>query len=197
MFTPMAGNDGSLARIVRLADELGIGTVYISLLEDRGRAQDSISSLALNGPSVASLIFSILSLQERYPHIAIQCLNLKMFTERLRSTGLETELLDRTIRVTADRLVFLSAYLDDGPFRLGVFEPGNLRDLWLSDKVRTALSAAEQRTQRMAPPCQACAAWTWCRGGSAAFAWNHSGSFEGEDGYCETKRHIVRELFNL
>jgi radical SAM protein with 4Fe4S-binding SPASM domain len=57
-----------------------------------------------------------------------------------------------------------------------------------------------QRSLRQGPrerrigACISCEAWDWCRGGSAAFAWNVAGSFEGEDGFCDAKRSVVREL---
>jgi radical SAM protein with 4Fe4S-binding SPASM domain len=194
MFTPMTMNHGNLAGIVALAHRLGIGTVYVSLLEDRGRAHDRMVSLVPGVHSIRSLIFSIASLQDRYPGVAIQCLNLKMFTERLRQLDLDTEGLDRTIRITADGEAYLTAYLDDEPFRLGFYKPGDLRRIWESDKVRSALDAAERRRRGAAAACRNCSAWEWCRGGSAAFAWNHDGSFDGEDGFCDAKRAIVREF---
>jgi radical SAM protein with 4Fe4S-binding SPASM domain len=192
MFTPMATNAGDLPGVVAIADRFGIATVYVSLLEDRGRAHDRMSSLEENNSSLRSLIYSILSLQERYPHVAIQCLNLKMFTERLRGMDAQTEGIDRTLRVTAGGEMYLTAYLDDEPFRLGVFKPGRLREAWVSDKVKAAITAAQNRGHGSATPCQSCVAFPWCRGGSAAFAWNYNGSFDGEDGFCDAKRAIVR-----
>ncbi len=196
MFTPMATNAGDLPGVVALADRFGIATVYVSLLEDRGRAHDRMSCLEETNSSLRSLIYSIISLQERYPNVAIQCLNLKLFTERLRGMDVQTEGIDRTLRVTAAREIYLTAYLDAEPFRLGVFRPGALREIWISDKVKAAIHAAENRGQGRVAPCQSCFAFPWCGGGSAAFAWNHNGSFEGEDGFCDAKRAIVR-AFNV
>lgn len=193
MFTPMARNVRELPGVLAIADCRGIGTVYVSLLEDRGRAHDRLSSLVPEKDAVRALIYSILSLQDRYPNIAIQCLNLKMFTERLRGLELDAEGLDRTLRVTATGEVYLTAYLDDEPFHLGRYEPGNLSRVWNNGKVELALHAAERRRQRTATACRDCFAWEWCRGGSSAFAWNVTGSFDGEDGFCEAKRMIVSE----
>ncbi|MEN8261001.1 MAG: radical SAM protein, partial [Pseudomonadota bacterium] len=47
-FTPMACNYRLLPEIVSLADRLGIGTVYLSLLEDRGRAKNGFGSITLD-----------------------------------------------------------------------------------------------------------------------------------------------------
>jgi hypothetical protein len=58
MFTPMCFNVTELPAIVVIAAERGIGTVYISLLEDRGRAHDQISSLAPPKVDIPRLVFS-------------------------------------------------------------------------------------------------------------------------------------------
>jgi radical SAM protein with 4Fe4S-binding SPASM domain len=194
MFTPMEFNAAELPGVVALAARHGIGTVYVSLLEDRGRAHETLGRLALDEASLTRLLFTVVSLQERYPEVALECLNLKLFPERLRGVAAQTETLDRTARVTPDGEVFLTAYLDDDPFHLGTYRPGTLASLWHGAKVRQALTAAGRREAFGGRPCRSCPAWEWCRGGSAAFAWGHSGSLDGEDGLCGAKRTLVREF---
>ncbi|ABC21567.1 radical SAM protein [Rhodospirillum rubrum] len=192
-FTPSAANCADLPGVVRLAADLGLGTVYVSLLEQRGRAGDVIDQLSLGPAERRALIFAMASLQERYPEIALECLNLRYFTERLRGYAISGDSLDRTLRVTAEGALVLTAYLDDAPFQLGPYAPGTLDRLWWGDKVRAAFAAADQRAQTVAE-CQECIAWPWCQGGSAAFAWTAHGRFDAVDGFCAAKRDVLREM---
>jgi radical SAM protein with 4Fe4S-binding SPASM domain len=185
-FTPMASNWTELPAVVALANALGIGTVYLSLLEQRGRAAANLD-LQMNERDKTALLFSLWSLQERYPDVAIQCVNLKGFTERLRGIELETEALDRTIRVTAEGELLLTAYLDAEQFRLGYFKPGSLAETWHSPKVRNAYAEAAID----APRCRLCSLWPACRGGSHAFAWIRNHGPGGVDDYCAAKRRLL------
>jgi radical SAM protein with 4Fe4S-binding SPASM domain len=189
-FTPMSANAKELPRVVALAKALGVGSVYISLLERRGRAVADFETLRLNKSAKTGLLFSVLSLQERYPEVAIQCVNLKGFTERLRGIDLETESLDRTIRVTAQGQLVLTAYLDAEPFQLGRYRRGNLAELWNSPKVRRAFADASVP----ASCCARCELWPLCRGGSSAFAWIRNGGPGGVDGYCAAKQRLAAAM---
>lgn len=189
-FTPMAVNVMDLPGVVALANHHGIGTVYISLLEHRGRAADRAAALQMSDSEKRALLFTIFSLQERYPDIAIECVNLKGITERLRGIPLETESLDRTMRITPAAEIYLTAYLDAEEFHLGAYAPGALAAAWQNEKVRRALDGASQ----CAPQCRTCALWEACRGGSSALAWIRNGSHGGVDGYCEAKRAVFGGL---
>lgn len=192
-FTPSAYNWKDLPTIVHLAHTMGIGTVYISLMETRGRAEGSIDELGIGRESVSALLFMILSLQERYGSVSIECLNLKYFTERLRGLPVTADGLDRTLRVTADSEAFLTAYLDASPFHLGRYVPGGLEALWYSDKTQEAFDTAEARPRSVAK-CRSCFSLQWCHAGSAAFAWAAGGTFDAVDAFCEAKRKLVLEL---
>ncbi len=192
-FTPSAANCDELPGVVGLASSLGIATVYVSLLEQRGRARDASDQLSLGPAQRRRLVFSMLSLQERYPEIGLECLNLRYFTERLRGHAIQGDSLDRTIRVTAEGALYLTAYLDDEPFQLGPYERGRLDRLWHGDKVRTAFAAADRRTESVAE-CRGCAARPWCQGGSAAFAWTAHGRFDAVDGFCDAKQAVLLEI---
>jgi radical SAM protein with 4Fe4S-binding SPASM domain len=192
-FTPMALNVGELAGVVALATRLGVATVYVSLLEDRGRASSAIEDLALSDDDKASLLFAVVSLRLRYPDVALDVPNLHLFPERLLGEELEAEAIDRTIRVTAEGDVYLSAYLEGAPFRLGRYRPGSLSGMWHSPRVRGHMLRASAR-RSLVPSCTRCLAWEWCRGGSAVLAWAANGTFFGVDGFCAAKRRLVAEL---
>lgn len=192
-FTPMAKNVTELPGVVEFAAEAGIGTVYLSLLEDRGRANDAGSELSLSRAQKEELLWTIYTLQRDCPEVELDCPNLRFFTERLRGIDIDADSLDRTIRVTADGDVFLTAYLDDEPFHLGRYETGNLAELWYSNKVASALHAAAGRRSSIAE-CQSCSAAQWCRAGCATFAWRRNGTFFGVDSYCEPKQDLIGKM---
>jgi radical SAM protein with 4Fe4S-binding SPASM domain len=192
-FTPMASNWRELPGIVALADNIGAGCVYVSLLEDRGRAASRIGELALSQEAKQSLLYSLYSLQTRYPQIEIKCPNLRFFTERLQGIEIDADALDRTIRVTANGELYLTAYLDGPEFLLGSYREGRLEEIWYSEQVACAFQAAEERRSQI-PDCQNCKAWHWCRGGCATLAWAVNSNFYGVDGYCLAKQAIVNEL---
>jgi radical SAM protein with 4Fe4S-binding SPASM domain len=106
---------------------------------------------------------------------------------------MEGDDLDRTIRVTASGEVFLTAYLDAEPFYLGVYQDGNLREMWYSPKVVSAFSEAARRRTSL-PLCLACENWYWCRGGSAALAWVANDTFFSVDSYCAAKKAVAQEI---
>jgi radical SAM protein with 4Fe4S-binding SPASM domain len=193
-FTPSQINYKELPGVIKLASQLGIGTVYVSLLELRGRAADAIEELSLNNEAKRHLVFSVFSLQERYPEVALECLNLCYFTERLHGKVVYGDSLDRTLRVTSDGELYLTAYLDDDPFYLGRYVPGTLRKIWYGVKVQKAFAAAAQRVHSVID-CHNCFVRRYCQGGSAAFAWTAHGRFEAVDEFCDAKQRLAQELF--
>jgi radical SAM protein with 4Fe4S-binding SPASM domain len=192
-FTPSIENYRELSGIVKLADRIGIGTVYVSLLELRGRAADAKERLALDAEAKQKLVFTVYALQDRHPGIALECLNLRYFTERLHGHNINGDCLDRTVRVTSDGELYLTAYLDDELFHLGHYASQPLHQLWYSEKVRSAFQAADQRKETVAE-CRDCLARLWCQGGSATFAWAAHGRFDAVDGFCEAKQMLIQEL---
>jgi MoaA/NifB/PqqE/SkfB family radical SAM enzyme len=194
-FTPMATTFRELSGIVSLATDLGVETIYVSLLEDRGRASGDLERLGLNDAERAELIFTVFSLQQRYPDLFLDCPNLALFPERLTGEDLRAEELDRTIRVTAAGDVYLSAYVDDTRFRLGSYGPGSLSTMWHDGRVARHLSDAAARTALLVG-CQACPGWDYCLGGSAVLALAEHGSFLAVDEFCSAKRRIVAELLS-
>lgn len=192
-FTPMATNYHELPSIVTLASEIGAGRVYLSVLENRGRASSNFRQFALSLEDKQRLLYSIYSLQKRYPQVQIQCTNLRFFPERLNGIELDGDSLDRTIRVTAKGEVFLTAYLDAEPFYLGLYKDGYLQEMWYSPKVSSAFNEATHRRISI-PLCINCECWHWCRGGSAALAWAENGTFFSVDSYCTAKKAVVKEI---
>jgi len=192
-FTPMLINTGDLPDVVDFAHRIGIPRVYLSLFENRGRAVDGEDGLGLDGLVTQDLLFTIISLQEHYPGVSIECPNLRFFTERLRGAGVDAEGIDRTIRVTAEGDMYLTAYLDDETFRIGKYPSTKLKDAWQCGKVRQALLAAEGRIT-LIQKCRTCVAGVWCQGGSAALAWTRNETFYDVDGFCDAKRAVAATL---
>lgn len=192
-FTPMATNYRELPAIVALASKLGAGRVYVSLLENRGRAALNFGQIVLSLEDKQRLLYTIYSLQERYPQIQIQCTNLRYFTERLHGIEIDGDALDRTIRITAKGEVFLTAYLDAEPFYLGLYKEGCLEEMWYSLKVSSAFDGAGRRRTSI-PLCMKCEYWYWCRGGSAALAQTVNNTFFSVDSYCTAKKAVVKEI---
>lgn len=192
-FTPMVSNYHELPTLLKLAADLGTSRVYLSLLENRGRAAADFELFALSLTDKRKLIFMLFSLQGRYPHISIQCTNLRYFTERLHGIELDGDDLDRTIRVTAEGNLFLTAYLDAEPFFLGRYQKGYFKNSWYSIKVQTAMNEAFRR-RRTVSVCKVCSCWNACKGGSAALAWAYHHTFDAVDGYCEAKQAVFKDL---
>lgn len=193
-FTPLSGNYRELPSLVSMARESGIGGVYVSLLENRGRAASRYGEYGLNTGDKVRLLYELLSLRERYPEIRIQCSNLGFFLERISGTDLVYDDLEGTIRVSPQGEVFLSAYLEAEPFHLGSCRGGHLRDLWFSPKVQKAFHEAGRRKKDLTE-CRKCTIRRWCQCGSATLAWAENGMVLSVDSYCAAKKRLARELF--
>lgn len=191
-FTPMAITYRELPKLIELADALGIQTVYLSFLENRGRALQAIDSLGLDLQGRKELLYSIFILKQKFPNVHIDCPNLRFFIERLQGMEIEAGNLDHTLRVTCRGDVYLTAYLDDERFYLGRYMPGELERIWRSQKCAQSFGEAE-KFAKSSGECRRCSAWDCCRAGSAALTWLRNGSFKGVDSFCAAKQALWDE----
>jgi MoaA/NifB/PqqE/SkfB family radical SAM enzyme len=189
-FSPMRGNWDELEALFDWAEMRGIARVYISLLEDRGRAHDRAISL-LEWQKVR-MLDTILRIKARAQETNLEVPNLRYFPERLLGQSLRVDAIDRTLRLTADRDLYLTAYLDGAPFQLGPYERGRLAAAWYCGKVERAFLASKAREFLIAD-CRSCSIFDLCQSGSAMLGWSEQRGFFDVDGYCRAKRTYVHD----
>ncbi|QAS80892.1 radical SAM protein (plasmid) [Rhizobium acidisoli] len=189
-FSPMQHNCNELQAVFDWAERHAIKRVYISLLENRGRAKRQGDGFAPTVSQKQALIADLVTVMARPRTTEVEAPNLRFFPERLLGSVSVAEPIDRTLRMTPDGELFFTAYLDADPFRLGRYLPGNLAVAWSSDKVKSAFLACKSRVILM-PECRQCWIYELCQGGSAMFAWNKAKGFFDVDSYCAPKRAYV------
>ncbi|MEW8228619.1 MAG: radical SAM protein, partial [Candidatus Thiodiazotropha endolucinida] len=77
-FTPMAANADSLRDIAHWSEGIGIGRVYISLLEDRGRALANKIDVHMNATQRYQLLETVID-KKKKNDITVICPNLRFF----------------------------------------------------------------------------------------------------------------------
>ncbi len=186
-FSPMRANWDELVGVFDWAESHGIGRVYVSLLEDRGRANEQVGGINLLEWQKLRLLDMIVHIKARESATTLEVPNLRYYPERLLGLQAHVDSIDRTLRMTADGDLYLTAYLDEEPFQLGHYVPGGLTTAWQSSRVERALVACKAR-EFLIPACRSCGIFDLCQSGSAMFAWKEECGFFGVDGYCAAKR---------
>lgn len=191
-FSPMRSNWEELEAVFDWAEMRGIGRVYVSLLEDRGRANDQEGGINLLDWQKVRMLDAIVRIKARELETTLQVPNLRYFPERLLGQSLRVDAIDRTLRMTADGDLFLTAYLDGTPFHLGPYLPGGLAAAWRCQKVERAFLASKAREFLIAA-CRNCSIVDLCQSGSAMLGWSEKRGFFDVDGYCGAKRTYVHD----
>lgn len=189
-FSPMRANWDELEPLFDWAEMVGIGRVYVSLLENRGRAATQSVDFGLDTTQKQALIGTIVSIMARQTTTLLETPNLRYFPERFLGSSASVESIDRTLRMTADGDLYLTAYLDAVPFQLGKYRAGNLASAWTNQKVAAALLTCRSRNA-LIPACRSCTIYELCQCGSAMFAWSAERGFFDVDSYCAAKRNFV------
>lgn len=191
-FSPMRGNWDELEAVFDWAEMRGIGRVYVSLLEDRGRANDREGGINLLEWQKVRMLDTIVGIKARELETTLQVPNLRYFPERLLGQSLRVDAVDRTLRMTADGHLYLTAYLDGAPFQLGPYLRGQLAEAWHCQKVERAFLASRAREFLIAA-CRTCSIFELCQSGSAMLGWSEQRGFFDVDGYCRAKQTYLHD----
>ncbi len=195
-FTPMRRNLNDLIPLAKALHRDGFHQLYVSLLEDRGRKRAHDRELSLDtGERVRLLTQLVLLLTDPSLAMHVDTGHLTYFFERLlgKPDGLGDP-IEGTLRVAPTGQVYLSAYVDDEAFRLGSLQEANLRECFLSERVRVLYAQARERQDGL-PACRDCPHWIVCGGGSPARAYANNGCLSTPDEFCEAKRIFLERWY--
>jgi radical SAM protein with 4Fe4S-binding SPASM domain len=188
-FSPMRHSVYDLPALIDMMLRSGLPRLYVSLLEDRGRAsyfRDRISLTADQRRWLLQYLYdesarTMGALQIEVTH------HVSIFTRLLYDIDHEREeSRNLTVRVTSDGEVYLSAYMGAPEHCVGNASEHSLRDMLESDRATEILAACERRPDRIAK-CRSCVYRKTCGGGSAALAYSKFGTFDEPDEYCDAR----------
>lgn len=188
-FTPMKLNIYDLPGIVEMMRESGLPRLYVSLLEDRGRASYYRDHVELTNEQRRWLLEYLYQLaRESVGSMIIEVTHHTDIFQRL----LFDDNVDKdkgrhlTIRITSDGEVYLSAYMGAPELMVGRVGESSLRAMLESDLATEILRSCERRYERI-PKCRQCVYKQVCRGGSAVLAYSKFGTFIEPDDYCDAR----------
>lgn len=189
-FTPMKFNAHDLPRLIELMIERGLPRLYISLLEERGRARFFKEKLALTEEQrhwlLGYLYDAWSSLRGR---LHIEVTHHEEIFHRLRYGVDVAEQSGGTIRVTSNGELYLSAYMGAPEHCVGVAGRDHLETVLRSAETASILEAFEQRADRIRE-CRACEFKDVCRGGVGVLAHSRFGDFYVPDEYCGARKEL-------
>jgi radical SAM protein with 4Fe4S-binding SPASM domain len=197
-FTPTRRNLAELPALAAMLAAEGFRSIYISLLEERGRERSNAPELSLTLGDKVQLLKQLaeLLLQEDM-EVDVETGHLRYFFTRILQgwDGLGDP-MEGTLRVTSGGQVFLTAYVDDERFLLGRLPDVSLRQCWSSERVRQLFAEADQRMTGL-PACQECPYWIVCGAGSPARAYAKHGDLMEPDDFCEAKSLFLEDWFGV
>jgi radical SAM protein with 4Fe4S-binding SPASM domain len=187
-FTPMRFNVYDLPAMIEWMLEMCLPRLYVSLLEERGRAGVFRDKLFLTSDQRVWLLQYLYQRScELVGLLEIEVTHHTEIFRRLLSDFDEHAQKPRgTIRVTSDGQVYLSAYMGATDHCVGRAGEELLGTMLRSDRAREILEALEDRAAKI-PQCSTCIYKGICQGGVAVLAHSRFGSFLVPDEYCEAR----------
>ena len=197
-FTPTRRNLLELPSLAAMLGGEGFRSIYLSLLEERGRERSNAPELSLDLADKRKLLKQLVTLlTQKDLELHLETGHLRyFFTRILQSWDGLGDPMEGTLRITSGGQVFLTAYVDDERFLLGILPELNLRQCWQSERAHQLFAEVEQRL--CGPPaCQECPYWIVCGGGSPARAYARNGCLMEPDDFCEAKRLFLDDWFTV
>jgi radical SAM protein with 4Fe4S-binding SPASM domain len=186
-FTPMRTSVYDLPALVDEMLALGLPRLYISLLEDRGRARYFRERIALTPEQRRWLLTYLYDVScATLGTLDIEVTHHTEIFARLLFDGASESKNNLTIRIPSDGEVYLSAYMGAPEHCVGKVGEQSLAAILDSDAATAILAACERRVERI-PKCASCVFKKVCRGGSAVLAHSKFGTFEEPDEFCDAR----------
>jgi radical SAM protein with 4Fe4S-binding SPASM domain len=188
-FSALRFNVYDLPGIVEAMLARGLPRLYVSLMEDRGRAATFRERLALTADQKVWLLRYLYQVSRQFnDRLNVEVTHHVPIYQRLlfgEAAGVENE-RHMTIRMESTGELYLSAYMGAAELMVGKVRSRPLKDLLESDLASSIIAACSNREERI-PKCRRCAYKHLCKGGSAVLAYSKSGSFDEVDDFCEAR----------
>jgi radical SAM protein with 4Fe4S-binding SPASM domain len=195
-FTPLRYSVYDLPALIEMMLQHGLPRLYVSLLEDRGRAEFFRDRIALTTDQRRWLLQYLFDMSiQTMGTLTIEVTHhTDIFGRLLYDQDPQDKLRkNMTIRIPSDGDVYLSAYMGAPEHCVGRVGELSLSAMLESDVASGILSALEDRTDRIAK-CQSCVYRQTCGGGSAALAYSRFGTFDEPDEYCDSRIDLFNEV---
>jgi len=189
-FSALRFNVYDLPGIAEMMIARGLPRLYVSLMEDRGRAATFRDRLEMTADQKVWLLRYLYRLSRDFRNrLNVEVTHHVPIYQRLLQGDAAAPEDDRsmTIRMESQGELYLSAYMGAGELMVG--KAGDDRPLKVvleSDLASDIIAACSHREERV-PKCTRCAYKHLCKGGSAVLAYSKSGSFEEVDDFCEAR----------
>lgn len=195
-FTAMRPNVHDLPAMIDLALAAGVPRLYVSLMEQRGRAAFFREKLSLDDEQKLALIDDLFDASLRLANtLTIEVTHHTDVFRRLMvnepRTGGTSEHM--TVRVTSDGEIYLSAYMGAQEHCVGRAGCDSLVEVLRSDLASAIVDAIDARVDRI-PKCTSCLYRHVCRGGSAVLAHSRFGTFDEPDEYCGARLALFERV---
>lgn len=195
-FTAMRPNVDDIPAMIDLALDSGVSRLYISLMEQRGRAAFFKDKLSLDDEQKRDLIAYLFDASAALAsRLTIEVTHhtdvFRRLTVNEPRTGGTSEHM--TVRVTSDGEVYLSAYMGAQEHCVGHADRDSLGSMLRSELAVAIIDAIDARVDRISQ-CRSCLFRHVCRGGSAVLAHSRFGSFDEPDEYCGARLHLFDKV---
>ncbi|MEL6659379.1 MAG: PqqD family peptide modification chaperone [Bacteroidota bacterium] len=195
-FTPMGFNVYDLPGVVDMMLARGLPHLYVSILEDRGRAMSFKDQVDLTETQKKWLMQYLYQASvQTAGQINIEVTHHTDIFQRLLydfdSSNLEFP--RNTIRVASEGEVYLSAYLGAAEHCVGAIHQDSLHKMLNSEVANNIIESWTSRAQKI-PKCQACNYLSICKGGSGNLAYSSHQDFYETDNFCDARIHLFDSI---
>jgi radical SAM protein with 4Fe4S-binding SPASM domain len=188
-FSALRFNVYDLPGIVEAMIARGLPRLYVSLMEDRGRAATFRERLELTEDQKVWLLRYLYQVSREFRNLLnVEVTHHVPIYQRLLGGDAADPEDDRsmTIRMESRGELYLSAYMGAADLMIGKIGDKPLEALLESDLASGIIAACSNRELRV-PKCMRCVYKHLCKGGSAVLAYSKSGSFDEVDDFCEAR----------
>ena len=188
-FSALRFNVYDLPGVAEMMLARGLPRLYVSLMEDRGRAATFRDRLELTSDQRVWLLRFLYQLARQHgDRLNVEVTHHVPIYQRLLLGDVGGVEPDRslTIRMESEGELFLSAYMGSPELMVGRVGEKPLKALLESDLASEILNSCTGREQRI-EKCKQCVYKNLCRGGSPVLAYSKFGSFEEVDDFCEAR----------
>jgi radical SAM protein with 4Fe4S-binding SPASM domain len=188
-FSALRFNVYDLPGVVNVMMVRGLPRLYVSLIEDRGRASTFRKGLELTEDQKIWLLQYLYQISRQLQgRLNVEVTHHVPIYQRLLlgdAAGPESD-RNMTIRMESQGELYLSAYMGAAELMVGKVGSRPLKAVLNSDLASNIIAACSNREERI-PKCTRCVYKHLCKGGSAVLAYSKSGSFEEVDEFCEAR----------
>ncbi len=177
-----------LPNLTLLLGDIGLSHHHLLFLHRKGRARKGNLS-----PSLSETLECLGRILEVGEERSVEVDNYLAFASRLHSPqGRKKDLCHAGVEMLTigpeGEVYLCPSLVGEKAFVLGSVRKRSLRDIWESS---LKLKEIRKVSLKDYPKCQACEFRFYCGGGCLAFKFLESGSFFGEDPYCEIYKYLM------